>query len=89
MVGRQDFESEEWQLLCQAPTYAGLVVSGAHPQQTCPGGLHDFGLVPALQRLAETFSERSGIETSGDGGTTVAARVAITPSLRDSPYAQD
>jgi signal transduction histidine kinase len=28
-----------------------------------PSALDDFGLGPALQRLAETFSERSGIET--------------------------
>ena len=28
-----------------------------------PAALDDFGLVPALERLAETFSERSGIET--------------------------
>ena len=29
MASRQDFEPAEWQLLCQAPTYAGLVVSTA------------------------------------------------------------
>ncbi len=28
-----------------------------------PAALDDFGLVPALERLGETFSERSGIET--------------------------
>jgi signal transduction histidine kinase len=28
-----------------------------------PAALDDFGLVPALERLAETFSERSGIKT--------------------------
>jgi len=28
-----------------------------------PSALDDFGLVPALRRLAETFGERSGIET--------------------------
>jgi signal transduction histidine kinase len=28
-----------------------------------PAALDDFGLVPALERLAETFSERSGIQT--------------------------
>src|SRR5207253_5535504 len=29
-----------------------------------PSALDDFGLVPALERLAETFAERSGIVTS-------------------------
>ncbi len=29
MVGRADFEPAEWRLVCQAPTYAGLIVSAA------------------------------------------------------------
>ena len=32
-----------------------------------PAALDDFGLVPALERLGETFSERSGIETLVQG----------------------
>jgi signal transduction histidine kinase len=33
-----------------------------------PSALDDFGLAPALQRLAVTFSERSGIETIVEAG---------------------
>src|SRR5581483_6462815 len=33
-----------------------------------PAALDDFGLVPALERLAATFEERSGIRTSVDSG---------------------
>ena len=29
MVGRADFEPAEWRLVCQAPTYAGLIVAAA------------------------------------------------------------
>jgi len=47
MVGQQDFEPAEWQLLCQAPTYAGLVVAGAQR-----GGLFWEAL-----SIARTFSE--------------------------------
>ncbi len=47
MVGQQDFEPAEWQLLCQAPTYAGLVVAGAQR-----GGFFWEAL-----SIARTFSE--------------------------------
>jgi signal transduction histidine kinase len=33
-----------------------------------PTALDDFGLVPALERLASTFEERSGIRTALEGG---------------------
>ena len=42
-----------------------------------PSALDDFGLGPALERLAQTFGERSGIET------TVETRLERAPSARD------
>ncbi len=47
-----------------------------------PAALDDFGLVPALQRLAETFSERSGIETVVE--TSVSAR--MLPEIETTLY---
>jgi signal transduction histidine kinase len=47
-----------------------------------PSALDDYGLVPALQRLAETFSARSGIETSVE--TSVEGR--LRPEIETTLY---
>jgi signal transduction histidine kinase len=46
-----------------------------------PAALDDFGLVPALRRLAETFAERSGIETSVEASVEERLSTEIETTL--------
>jgi signal transduction histidine kinase len=47
-----------------------------------PAALDDFGLVPALERLSETFSERSGIETVVHG----SVQERLSPEIETTLY---
>ena len=62
-AARDDEEAERAEADVRSLVVQALQDVRALAVELRPAALDDFGLVPALERLGETFSERSGIET--------------------------
>ena len=62
-AARSDEEAERAEADVRSLVVQALQDVRALAVELRPAALDDFGLVPALERLGETFSERSGIET--------------------------
>jgi signal transduction histidine kinase len=79
-AARNDEEAERAEAEVRALVVQALQDVRALAVELRPAALDDFGLAPALERLGETFSERSGIETvvQANVGERLSPEVEIT-----------
>jgi signal transduction histidine kinase len=79
-AARSDEEAERAEAEVRALVVQALQDVRALAVELRPAALDDFGLAPALERLGETFSERSGIETvvQANVGERLSPEVEIT-----------